>query len=303
MNSKTRSYLFILTSASLWGLIGFFVQGLYKVGFQPIEVVAVRVIVATVLLFVYVLMKDKSLTKIDWKDSYLFVGTGIFSIVFFNWSYFTAMQEVSLSVAAVLLYTAPAFVTVLSRIFFKEKFTKEKVISLLITSIGIIFVIGLFEESTKISAKGLMFGISSGVGYALYSIFGKAALKKYDTITITLYTFIFASIVMVPTTHLWSKPALFSFTSTWIYMIGLGLFPTVLAYLLYTKGLQKLESSRAAIISTIEPVVATLLGVIQYHERLSWMQSIGILLVILAVIIVQERRKDTNCQINENCHA
>ncbi|WP_339060370.1 EamA family transporter [Tepidibacillus marianensis] len=299
---KTKSYTFILISATLWGLIGFFVQGLYQVGFTPIEVVAVRVMVTAVLLFVYVLFKDRSLLKINWKDSFYFVGTGIFSIVFFNWSYFTAIREVSLSVAAVLLYTAPAFVTILSRFIFKEKITKSKLFSLIITFVGIMLVIGLFEQSTKISTKGLIVGLSSGIGYALYSIFGKAALKKYDTLTITLYTFIFASIALFPATHLWSSVELFSSTKTWLNLLGLGLFPTVLAYILYTKGLERLESSRASIVSTIEPVVATLLGIIQYGERLTLLQSIGIVLVIVAVIIVQERRKDTLCQINESCH-
>ncbi|TCS82497.1 DMT family transporter [Tepidibacillus fermentans] len=299
---KTKSYLLILISATLWGLIGFFVQGLYQVGFQAIEVVAVRVIVAALLLFVYVLYKDRSLLKINWKDSYYFVGTGIFSIVFFNWSYFTAMQEVSLSIAAVLLYTAPAFVTILSRMIFKERLTKRKISSLIITLVGIVFVIGLFEQSTTISLKGLIAGLNSGIGYALYSIFGKAALRKYDTLTITLYTFVFASISMIPATHLWSNAELFSSTKTWLYLLGLGLFPTVLAYILYTKGLESLESSRASIVSTIEPVVATLLGIFQYGERLTLLQSIGIALVILAVIIVQERSKDTPCQINATCH-
>jgi len=299
---KTKYYIFILVSATLWGFIGFFVQGLYQDGFTAIEVVAIRVMISAIFTFLYILIKDRTLLKIHWKDSFYFVGTGILSIVFFNWSYFTAIREVSLSVAAILLYTAPAFVTILSRLIFKEKITKSKLISLFITFVGIILVIGLFEQSTKISTKGLIVGLCAGIGYALYSIFGKAASKKYDSLTITLYTFVFASLALIPTSKdLWTSIGLLSLNS-WLYMVGLGLFPTVLAYVLYTKGLEKLESSRAAIVASIEPVVATLLGIILYKEHLSILQLIGIIFVIVAVIIVQERGKRIPCQINENCH-
>ncbi|MFV9511242.1 DMT family transporter [Tepidibacillus sp. LV47] len=287
-----KAYIFVILSAILWGLIGFFVQGLYKYHFSPLQVVAVRAIIAAFFLLIYIVLKDRRLLKIAWKDSFYFIGTGIFSIVFFNWSYFTAIKEVSLSVAAVLLYTAPAFVTILSWIIFKETLTKGKIFSLLITLIGTTLVIGLFEQEVNISPKGLMAGIGSGIGYALYSIFGKAALSKYDTLTITFYTFVFASIAIIPMTHFWTSMELFSAKAAWIYMIGLSFLPTVLAYILYTKGLESLESSRASIVSTIEPVVAALLGVFQFGEKLTLLQVIGMLLVLLAIILVREREKD-----------
>ena len=140
------SYFLIIGGASLWGVIGFFVQSLSDFGFSAMEIVTLRVVSAFVILLVYVLLIDPKAFKINWKDSIYFIGTGILSIVFFNWSYFTAMKEISISIAVILLYTAPAFVTILSVIFLKEKLNKRKIVSLIITIAGCIFVTGLISS-------------------------------------------------------------------------------------------------------------------------------------------------------------
>jgi drug/metabolite transporter (DMT)-like permease len=289
---KKLAILFIGTAASLWGIIGVFVTYLYEVGFTPTQVVTVRALSATFFLLVYVIFKNRQLLKIKLTDSKYFVGTGIFSIVLFNWCLFSAIEETSISIAAILLYTAPAFVTVFSRLLFKEALTLRKVLALLITLIGCSFVIGILPNSKEtISLYGFILGLGSGLFYALYSIFGKFALKKYDSLTVTVYTFIFAAIAITPFSGLWSVLPLFSTSRVWFYIIGLGFLSTMLAYIFYTKGLNKIESSRASIIATIEPVVASLIGFFVFHEKLNGWQYLGIVMVIAAVIIVQESTK------------
>ncbi|KIL52018.1 DMT family transporter [Jeotgalibacillus soli] len=289
---KKLALLYIAAAASLWGIIGIFVTYLYKLGFTATQVVAIRALSAAFFLLCYVLIKNWSLLKIQLTDSKYFVGTGIISIVFFNWCLFSAIEETSISIATILLYTAPAFVTIFSRILFKELLTTRKVIALFITLIGCSFVIGVFPNTNEsISLYGLILGLGSGLFYALYSIFGKFALRKYDSLTVTVYTFIFAAIAVTPFSGLWSSLPLFSTIEVWLYAIGLGFLSTMLAFLLYTKGLQAIESSRASIIATIEPVVATLISFLIFQETLNFWQYIGIFLVIGAVVIVQESKK------------
>jgi drug/metabolite transporter (DMT)-like permease len=292
---KKLAILFIGIAASLWGIIGVFVTFLYEVGFTPTQVVTVRALSATFFLVVYVAFKNRQLLKIKVTDSKYFVGTGIFSIVLFNWCLFSAIEETSISIAAILLYTAPAFVTIFSRILFQEALTLRKISALLITLVGCSFVIGILPNSNEtISLYGFILGLGSGLFYALYSIFGKFALKKYDSLTVTVYTFIFAAIAITPFSGLWSVLPLFSTSKVWIYIIGLGFLSTMLAYILYTKGLSTIESSRASIIATIEPVVASLIGFFVFQENLNIWQYLGIVMVIAAVIIVQESTKRSN---------
>ncbi|WP_453993591.1 DMT family transporter [Bacillus nitroreducens] len=287
--SKKMAGLSIAAGAALWGIIGLFVSNLYAIGFTPLQVVTVRAIVASLFLITYTLLKNPQRFKIKVADSKYFIGTGIISIVFFNWCMFVAIEETSISVAAILLYTAPAFVTIFARFLFKEKLTIRKIIALAATIVGCAFVVGVFPSfSGTISIFGIIVGIGSGFFYALYSIFGKFALKKYDSLTVTVYTFIFAAVAVTPFSGIWSVVDLLADIKAWMYIIGLGLLSTMMAFILYTKGLQYIESSRASIIATVEPVVAAIIGFFIFQETLQMWQYVGMGLVIIAVIIVQE---------------
>jgi len=243
------------------------------------------------MLVCFLAAKDPKLLNIDLKDSLSFIGTGIFSIVFFNWCYFTAIKEVSLSVAVILLYTGPVFVAILSRIFFGEPLTGRKIGALVFTLIGCALVVKLVPVGDqKLSWYGILIGLGSGFGYALYSIFGKHALKKYESLTVITYTFVFASVVLLPTSGLTIEFNQLVSKYIWLQILGLGFFPTALAYMLYTQGLSMIESSRASISATIEPVVATLIGVWVFDELLTSYQIIGMLLILTAVILIQLKR-------------
>lgn len=289
--NKNIAYVYILSGAALWGMIGLFVTFLYEAGFSPTQVVAIRAISASIFLLFFVFWKKRDAIKIKLSDSKYFVGTGVISIVFFNWCMFEAIKETSISVSSVLLYTAPAFVMIFSRFFFKELFTIRKILALIITFIGCILVIGLFQNTTEsVTIYGLLVGLGSGFFYALYSIFGKFALVKYSSVTVTTYTFVFAAIAITPFSGLWHVGTIFTNLEVWLSIIGLGLFSTLLAFLLYTKGLESVESGRASILATVEPVVATLIGFLVFQEKLSLWQYVGIIAVIMAVFIVQEKK-------------
>lgn len=283
------AYFFVITAAILWGTIGIFVKGLNQFGFNPIQVAFIRAVGASIMLILFTLTKDTKLFKIRPRDSVYFIGTGIFSFAFFNWCYFTAINRTSLAVAAILLYTAPTIVMILSAILFKEKMAKKKIISLILTFAGCIFVTAFVQGTgQKITVTGVLAGLGSGLGYALYSIFGRYALKKYEPISVTLYTFIFASIGLIPFIDIKEMLGLFSNIDAIYYSVALGLIATVMPFLLYTKGLSNLETSKASIIATLEPIIATIIGIILYSESLTNFKIIGILLVIFAVFIMRE---------------
>ncbi len=291
-NKKQRelSYFFVIAAAVLWGTIGIYSKKLTHYGFDTTQIVFIRAVVASVTLILFASIKSRDLLKIEPRDSKYFIGTGIISFVFFNWCYFVAINKTSLSIAAILLYTAPTIVMVLSVILFNEKMTKKKIISLILTFAGCIFVTAFAQGAGQsITVSGLLAGLGAGLGYALYSIFGRYALKKYDSITVTLYTFIFAFIGLIPITDIRGMLSLFSNVDAIYHAFALGLLATVLPFLLYTKGLYYLETSRASIIATIEPIVATIIGVVLFGEPLTLFKILGISLVVFAVSIIREK--------------
>ncbi len=293
MNQRT-AYLLIIIGAALWGIIGLFIDALYDFGFTPIQAVALRAVSASLLLLIYIGAKQPALLKIQWKDLPYFFGTGIISIVLFNWAYFTAIDEISLSLAAALLYTGPAFVTIMARVFFKEPLSLIKTAALLLTLFGCAATVGVFPAfDFSITAGGFWIGLASGFFYALYSIFGKVLSRSYSTYTITLYTFILAAAALLFTSGLGDKKELLLDPRALAWIIGLGLFPTVLAYIFYTYGLGKVEASKASILTAVEPAIAVLIGVFVFGDNLRAWQIIGILSIILSVVLINVKRKQS----------
>ncbi|MFC7391477.1 DMT family transporter [Scopulibacillus cellulosilyticus] len=291
MNLK-RAYTVAVIGAALWGIIGLFVARLYQFGFTPWEVVAIRVISSFIVMFIYLIVFKPKLLKIKIKDSIYFIGTGICSIVFFNWCYFEVINKSSLSLAVILLYTGPLFVALMSRIIFKEKLTVLKILALIFTLAGCAFVVGILPKyHVSISWYVLIIGLGSGFCYALYSIFGKYVSSKYSSLTITFYSFLFASLFMIPAGGLWRKSEAFGQWQVLLCIFGLALIPTCLAYILYTYGLSYIESSRASILATVEPVVAIIIGVAVLGDALSVWQFIGIIFVLVSILLTTKKTK------------
>ncbi len=280
--------IMVLIAGCLWGSMGIFVRYLTAYGLNSMDIVAVRVFGATIIMGVFLLIYNRKLFVIKLKDVWCFIGTGIVSIVFFNYCYFTTIQIATLSVAAIMLYTAPCFVMLMSAALFKERINVQKVLALIMTFIGLVLVTGVVRDMEAISTRGILFGLGSGIGYALYSIFGRYALeRKYHTYTISFYTFLFASMGVMP----FVKPneianVLINNKEGMVYAAGLVLFVTIIPYLTYTIGLSYMEGGVASVLATIEPVVATLIGVILYKEEMDSFASMGVVLVLLATVLV-----------------
>nr|WP_233711429.1 DMT family transporter [Lederbergia citrisecunda] len=174
------SQLMVIIAAFLWGSIAIFVKKLSFYGFTEMEIVTIRVVFACLWLVpIVIFMGNNRQLAIQFRHIWYFIGTGLCSIVFFNWAYFKAMNMMSISLAVMLLYTAPAFVVILSIIFLKERLTTKKVIAVFTTIVGcaIIALAGKGFDGNW-TTIGFIIGLFSGLGYALYTIFGKIALRK-----------------------------------------------------------------------------------------------------------------------------
>lgn len=189
----------ILAAGGLWGMISVFIRTLQQAGFTSMQCVAIRAFFTALVLLLYVCAKDPRSLRIHLRDIPLFVGTGIFSILLFNYCYFEAIEVIGgAAVPALLMYTAPIFVMILSAVLFHERITKHKLFALVLTFVGLGFVTGAFTGGEMLSAKAVFLGLGSGFGYALYSIFGKYLVDKYSSVTITFYTFLMTSIGAIP---------------------------------------------------------------------------------------------------------
>ena len=284
--------ILIIIAGLFWGSMGIFVRHLNGLGFTSVQVACLRLVTAGILFAVILLIKDPKGFKIKVKDIPLFLALGLVSILFFTCCYFTAIRLMTMSTAAILLYTSPIWVMILAVIFLKEKLTARKVIALILAFAGCVLVSGF---GGKVTLPGILVGLGSGLGYGLYSIFGSFALRKYSPFTVTCYTFLIAGLGSIAV----SDPAdLFSKIASADNRLALAGFvlltavvTAVIPFLFYTLGLNRTTAGRAAVLATVEPAAATLFGVFVMNERIGIASAVGILLVFAAIIILNIKQK------------
>lgn len=288
--------LFVLSASMLWGAMGVVTRYVAAIGFNTRQTAAVRICSAAIVLILIMLITDRRKLKIDWKDLKWFLGTGLGSLFINNIAYAATVQRASLSVAVVLLYTAPFFVMIMSVLFFKEKLTIQKITALFLSFAGCIMVVGISGANVGDDVLvTLAIGLSAGFGYSLYSIFGKVLVGKYESLTVTTYTFVIAA----AGTLLIAEPKeMFGIIAAnpgkMPYTVMGSVITLALPYIFYSIGLKHMESSKASIIASFEVVAASMLGLVLYHEKLDAFNIIGIICVVTALIILQVKTRQRN---------
>jgi drug/metabolite transporter, DME family len=291
-------FLAVGAAASIWGTLGFFAKILYAEGVSFEALVAVRASVgwAAMLLFVLLTWGVRS-RRVTGRDFLFLVPLGLVGIGAFYLLYFFTVRESTVGTAAILLYSSPAFVALLAWIFLKETLGPLRLLALALTFGGIFLVVGGYEPGAlEVSLPVLATGLLSGLTYSLYSIFGKPLAGHLEPVIILSYALGFGSVLLVlaslPTFH--TLVGLSS--SSYALLVMLAVVHTALAFGLYTVGLKRLDAGQAAIVATVEPVVAGAIGVVLLGEEFTALKVIGALLVLAGAALAQVRLEKTSCR-------
>ena len=290
INKKSFNVMLVLLSGILWGTISIYTENLTKIGLDSITITYVRSLLTAIMLGVFLVFYNPKLFKIKLKSLPAFFGMGVISFSLFNICYFKSMQLNTVGTACILLYTAPIFVMILSAMLFKEKLTPIKLLCLALAILGCFLVSGVGGKTTT---SGILFGLGSGLGYALYSIFGIYALKENHFFTSIFYAFLLAAICLTPLCN-WKQTvyAISNDTATIFLLLGIAFFTTVLPYILYTSGLRIVPAGEASVIACVEPLVANLLGIFIFNQIPTFAAVFGIVLILLAVIVLGLHNKE-----------
>jgi drug/metabolite transporter (DMT)-like permease len=277
-----KGYLYIFVAAVLWGLIGPFARLAFQEGIAPLEVAFWRAVLAWLCFGSQALVQHRiRVAPADLPALALFSLTGIF---LFYGSYQLAVQQGGAALAAVLLYTAPAWVALMAGLFFKERMTLVKWIALAFTLAGVSLV--SLGSGGSIAASGRMasavaFGLVAGFCYSLYYIFGKYFGGKYPAETVFFYILPMGAACLAP----WCDFAPKSWTAWWA-LLWVAVLSTYGAYHCYYAGLKQLEAGQASIAATLEPVVAAVVAFVWWGEVFAPAGYIGSVLILAAVILM-----------------
>lgn len=300
--------IFPVFSGICFGSAGIFVRELSERGMDSYTVVSSRTYVAIIILAIGILIFNKELFRVRLKDIWVFVCSGILGTLGVNLCYNMAIEELTLSLSAVLLTAAPVFVVFFAAIFFKEAITMRKVICMVFVIIGCVLCSGVLEGASgmKWTVKGIIIGTMGAVFYALYSLFSKIAMQKgYQAFTITFYSMLAIGIALLPFTDWGSLIGVVKEEPIRMsgFMVLHSLFTAVFPYTCYTIALNYMEAGKASILCSCEPVAATFFGVFFFGEVPTILALIGlaVTLVALGVLSLDKGKIEDKSRETKEC--
>ena len=279
-----------IISGICFGSAGIFVRELSK-NMNSTSIISSRILIAILLLGLWIAVRYPMNFRIKLKDSWIFVGAGVLGTLGLNLCYNFSINELSLSLAAVLIALAPIFVMVFAFFMFHEAITAKKIISIILALIGCVLTSGILENNTSMhwSWIGILVGSASAGFYALYSIFSKIGMKKsYPALTITFYSMLAIAVVLLPFTQ-WDNMAHYIAANplrNTLFMVMHSLCTAVCPYAFYTVALDHMEAGKASILCSCEPVAAMVFGLFFFGEIPTVLSVTGLIIVLLALAML-----------------
>ena len=251
-----KGYALIVLAALLWSTLGSFYKALINsYGITPLNIAFFRAALSGSVPLVGLLFFRPQLLVVKWRDMPLLVSFGVFGVAGFFVVYVFAVDSAGVGVAAVLLYPAPVWITIISRQFLGETISHRQWLALGLAFLGCTLVVDIYNlEQMKTNAVGILFGLASGLGYALYSVFNKASVKRYSPWTVLLYGMSIGALILLPMQSMSEVVGALQMPPVLLRLLGVALVATLGSGLAFATGLKFVPVSSAGVVANLEPV-------------------------------------------------
>jgi drug/metabolite transporter (DMT)-like permease len=293
MNKKNFNYIsFLLIIIALVWAGSFIVVDATVKEIQPITIAFLRFLIATpFMIFSILILKKNQLIKLNELHYFIILGlTGVTLLYIFQ---YLGIERTTPATSAVLINTNVIFIGVFSLLFLKEKITKKRIIGILLSFTGVIFVLlaQMINENivfNNIFLMGSFFIILSAMCWAVYSIIGKKIMKKYDPLLVITYAFIIGTIALLPFIGTNIINEIRNVTlENWINILYLSIICSIFGYIGWYYALDKIEASKSAVYLNFIPFFAIILSFF-YGEKIKIFFIIGAILIIYGVYLTQK---------------
>ncbi|MCA0147220.1 DMT family transporter [Rossellomorea vietnamensis] len=281
----------VIVAAICWGISGGIADILMNKGWDPIVISLYRGAVGFICFFVWFLLRFKQNRGIStriWIWS-LLAGVGVAGNFTF---YFLSIQASSVAIAATLMYTAPVFVLLISFLLRIERSTWFKWSCITGVLLGIILLTGAYNtESISVSLVGMAAGLAAGLSYALF-IFGfknaSSHGKPRTTLSIAFFSFCF---ILFLFTDKGESAAVLASKDLGLFLL-LGLLGAGLSFLVYVIGIRKTTPANASMVAMVEPVTASLFGVLVIGDHLNLIQVLGMAVILVTITVLSVKQSN-----------
>ncbi len=298
MNSTVKVHLALFTVSLIYGATFTIAKQVMPVFVQPFAFILMRVSVAAVLIFVFhSLFIKRKIT--DWRDMKQLCISALFGVAFNMLLFFKGLSITTPINGAVLMMNTPIFVVVFAALYLKEKITAQKIVGILIAAFGAVLLMG--GSSFNFSAQNVWGDVmvtANAIIYAFYLVYAKSLMQKYHPLTVTMWSFLFGWLVVLPFgAGEFMEIDFSSFTTKiWLFVAFVTVGSTFLTYVLNAYALRKASSSLVGSYIYLQPLLATLIAIFSGKDMLTIEKLIYILIIFTGVFLVSWKKNQTVTQ-------
>ncbi|UFJ41067.1 DMT family transporter [Brevibacillus humidisoli] len=294
MSSFYAGSFFVLISAAAFAMIPIFALYAYEGGVSVATLLFLRFLIAGVLFFSYLFVKKSGRLKLTPQQLIHLLLLGCFFYTMQSILYFSSVAYIPASLAALLLYTFPIYVSILSYLVDREPINGKTITSILISMSGLALVLG--TSFGEVEIVGVLLALGAAVSYALYIVLGNRTVQHLPPLVVSGYVSLFATCSLFVVGLATGGLALSFAPSAWWAVLGVAVVCTVIAFFTFFRGLSLVGSTRASVLSMIEPVVTSLFSALLFAERLSWLQMMGGAIVLIGASLIVTAREQAKVE-------
>jgi drug/metabolite transporter, DME family len=272
----------IVVAASLWAIAAIVASWLFQAGVTPFELATARAVIAAIGLASVSQVWRSPHPRLDWR-----IWTLGLSLALVTASYYVAISRLSVAVALVVQYTAPAIVVIITALRVRRLPSGMTIAAVVAALLGVALVSGLGESDIRLDGLGLIAAGFSALCFSSYTLLSESVVNTYGAMGVMFRGFTISSLFWLTFQITQGFPSALFLTDHLLGILFVGIGGTLIPFSLLCWGIQQVQAERAAIAATLEPVIATVLAWLILGQTLGWSQIAGGILVLAAVIGLQ----------------
>ncbi|WP_299090967.1 EamA family transporter [uncultured Metabacillus sp.] len=301
MNKPVRrtGLFLVIIGAVFWGVGGTVAQKLFQYAIDVNWLVTVRLLIAGLLLLtVQFLGKDRSQIVGVWKNRTSAVQLIIFGLVGMlavQYTYMSSILHGNAAVATLLQYLAPVMIIIYLLLRKQTVLTGRDSVTILLALIGCFFLLTNGSISQlSVPSPAIIWGILSGVALAFYTLYAVPLLKEYDSLVIVGWAMVIGGLALSIIHPPWQVDTSSFTLETYVYLLFVIIFGTMLAFWFYIESLQSLSPKETSLLSSLEPLAAVLTTVFWLKESFGFFQWVGTACIITMILILALNKKSSS---------
>ena len=296
LNNTHKGITLAIIGPSLWGIMGIFVRRLSAAGVGSTDISFLRCLLAGAVFFLILWFKHRELLRIDWQGILICTVYGVSSYGVCFVTYNVAVERIPVSVATVLMFISPVWVTLLNWLVFHERPDKLKIFAIVLCFCGAILVADLLhtDPTARMDPAGIFAGVLNSFGMALQLLIPRYFAGRYRKDTMLVYGFLGAALVLAFLSDFGRIGAGLAGSegpAVALCILALGILCTLGANGFYVKATAYLDTTSVSILSALEVVVGSIVGFLVFHESMRFSQAVGAVTILVGALLPNVRKK------------